>query len=385
MPQYTFGLIPAAALQFDGAAPWSLQQGDGQGWQYGSYSFTYDATGVTPLTVEDDDEVLQDDPANPEWGAGNSHAPHSQTLGRDLQLGTQLYEAGRRVEDEYELDVTGPDGTVYRLVAISVQTDPSNPYSSHTVIGFTFDHGSWPPPGTVLTSVPGSAQDFQRLDEPSQPPCFVAGTLIATPLGPRPVESLLIGDLVSTLDRGAQPLRWIGRATMTPEALAADPDQQPIRIAAGALGRGMPQTDLLVSPQHRILLRSRVARRMFGTEEVLAPAIALLGLPGVSTAPAPDGVDYWHFALPGHHVVLAAGTPVESLYVGPMVLEGIPEQMRAEMLRSFPQLADYAATPPHPARPLLRRREAEALVRRLLRNHHPALEPAAAARPDRVA
>lgn len=377
MSHYSLGLIPASALQFSGAAPWSLQQGDGQGWQYGSYSFTYDATGVVTLDVEDDDGVLQDDPANPEWGAGNSHAPHSQTLGSDLQLGSQLYEAGRRVEDEYELDVTGPDGTVYRLVAISVQTDPTNPYSSHTVIGFTFDHGLWPPPGTVLTSVPGSAQDFQRLDEPSTPPCFVAGTLIATPLGPRPVESLLLGDLISTLDRGAQPIRWIGRAIMTPEALAADPEQQPIRITTGALGAGTPASDLLVSPQHRILLRSRVAQRMFGSAEVLAPARALLGLPGVSIAPAHAGVDYWHFALPGHHIVLADGAPAESLYVGPMVLEGIPEAMRAEMQRSFPQLVDYAITPPTAARPMLRRREAEALVMRLVRNQRLALEPTA--------
>lgn len=378
MPQYSFGLIPVGALQFDGASPWSLQQGDGQGWQYGSYSFSYDPSSVTTILVDDEDDVLQDDPSNPEWGAGNSHQPHSQVLGADLVVDATQYSAGIRVENEYELNVTGPDGTVYRLVAISVPSDPGNPYSSHFVLGFTFDHGLWPPAGTQLTSVAGSAQDYQVLDQPSNPPCFVAGTLISTPNGPRPVESLLIGDLVTTLDRGDQPLRWIGRTHMSPEALAEDPAQHPVQIAAGALGTGVPQTDLRVSPQHRMLLRSRVAQRMFDSDEVLAPARALLGLPGVTVAPAPEGVDYWHFALPGHHVVLADGAPAESLYVGPMILEGIPEQMRAEMLRSFPQLSDYAVTPPTPARPMLRRREAEALVERLVRNKRLALEPEAA-------
>ena len=41
-------------------------------------------------------------------------------------------------------------------------------------------------------------------------PCFVADTLIRTPNGDVPVETLAPGDLVETVDEGAQPLRWIG-------------------------------------------------------------------------------------------------------------------------------------------------------------------------------
>ncbi len=41
-------------------------------------------------------------------------------------------------------------------------------------------------------------------------PCFVAGTLIRTPDGDVPIESLRPGDLVLTLDDGPQPLRWVG-------------------------------------------------------------------------------------------------------------------------------------------------------------------------------
>lgn len=43
-------------------------------------------------------------------------------------------------------------------------------------------------------------------------PCFACGTLIATPDGERPVETLAIGDLVTTMN-GTAPVRWIGRKT----------------------------------------------------------------------------------------------------------------------------------------------------------------------------
>jgi hypothetical protein len=48
------------------------------------------------------------------------------------------------------------------------------------------------------------------------------------------------------------------------------------------LGPGVPARPLHVSPQHRILLRNRVAQRMFGAAEVLVAAKALLDLPGVT-------------------------------------------------------------------------------------------------------
>jgi hypothetical protein len=41
-------------------------------------------------------------------------------------------------------------------------------------------------------------------------PCFVAGTLIATPEGEKLVETLQPGDLVLTHDDGPQPIRWVG-------------------------------------------------------------------------------------------------------------------------------------------------------------------------------
>ncbi|MEK6248895.1 MAG: Hint domain-containing protein, partial [Planctomycetales bacterium] len=95
-------------------------------------------------------------------------------------------------------------------------------------------------------------------------PCFVAGTLILTPDGDLPVESLGAGDLVITLDDGPQPVRWIGRRSV--EAV----DQfAPVHIRAGTFG---DHNDLLVSPQHRILIRDVLAELLFGEAEVLVAA-----------------------------------------------------------------------------------------------------------------
>ena len=81
--------------------------------------------------------------------------------------------------------------------------------------------------------------------------CFAAGTLITTIQSDIAVENLKIGDEVITINNGPQTISWIGNRNMsgtTPAHL------QPIRIKASALGNGLPKRDLLVSPQHRILV-----------------------------------------------------------------------------------------------------------------------------------
>lgn len=106
--------------------------------------------------------------------------------------------------------------------------------------------------------------------------CFTTGTRIRTPGGPVRIERLVEGDLVQTRDDGAQPIRWIGRRRMSGARLVAMPWLRPVRIAAGVLGQGVPDADLLVSPQHRVLVRGGVARDLFNTPEVLVSARDLM-------------------------------------------------------------------------------------------------------------
>jgi hypothetical protein len=176
--------------------------------------------------------------------------------------------------------------------------------------------------------------------------CFAAGTLIWTPFGELAVERLCAGDTVITRS-GPRPIRWIGFVTMDAAKLAANPHLRPIRIRAGALGPDTPSADLVVSPQHRILVRSKIAQRMFGTNEVLVAAKQLLLLDGIDIAEDLDEVEYFHFLFDRHEVVTANGAEAESLFTGPEALKAVGPAAREEILALFPSLAehDYAAVP----------------------------------------
>ncbi|MCT4332423.1 Hint domain-containing protein [Paracoccus sp. YLB-12] len=200
--------------------------------------------------------------------------------------------------------------------------------------------------------------------------CFVAGTMIETPDGPRPVEDLREGDAVVTVDAGAQKLRWVGSRDLN----VRDTDNlKPIRIRTGALGQGLPATDLLVSPQHRVLVRSAVAQRMFGTDEVLVAAKQLTALPGIEVVDDAAQVTYVHLLFDDHQLVTSNGAVSESLFTGPQALKGVSEEARAEILALFPDLAEIGADMElrQPARPVVPGRQARKLAERHLANQKP--------------
>ena len=129
------------------------------------------------------------------------------------------------------------------------------------------------------------------------PVCFAAGTGIVTRRGQIAVEALRPGDQVLQVDGGFAPIRWIGSASHSGGEMECNEWLRPIRIRCGAVGNGLPQRDLLVSRDHRCLVRSDAALSLFGQREVLVAAGDLRGIPGVATDPAPEGVEYWHFQL----------------------------------------------------------------------------------------
>ncbi|WP_245890861.1 Hint domain-containing protein [Albidovulum aquaemixtae] len=185
------------------------------------------------------------------------------------------------------------------------------------------------------------------------PVCFTSGTLIRVPGGEAPVESLRPGDLVETLDNGPQPVRWIGGRRVAGGGVFA-----PVRFAAGALGNDRP---LLVSPQHRMLVRGWLAELHFGEDEVLAAAIHLLGLAGVDRCPMTE-VAYVHLLLDRHEIVFAEGAPSESFHPGSRMLDE-DRALRAEIGAIFP---GFWMRPPserlRPARRVVSAREARMLA-----------------------
>lgn len=208
--------------------------------------------------------------------------------------------------------------------------------------------------------------------------CYLSGTEIETAAGAVKVEELRKGDLVRTGD-GFEPVRWVGRRRFAGREIESSPHLAPIRISAGALGDGAPAKDLHVSPQHRILVRSRIAHRMFDAEEILIPAKALLALEGVKQIHDFDEIEYVHFMFDRHELVYANGAPSESLYPGPQALKAVGDEARHELLEIFPALAN----PAHdrlkpPARPLAQTGRARKLVFRHVRNRRPILDRATA-------
>ena len=199
------------------------------------------------------------------------------------------------------------------------------------------------------------------------PPCFAEGTLIETGRGEVPVESLSVGDSVATRDSGLQAIRWIGQRLLSARDLEAMPRFRPIRIRAGALSAGVPARDLIVSPQHRVLVRSRIARRMFGTDEILVAAKHLCAIPGIEVALDLSRVRYVHFLLDGHEIVTSNGAETESLFAGPVALRSLDRAGLSELLDLFPELKTRGPAPV-PARAFAPGRLGRRLAWRHVRN-----------------
>ncbi len=186
-------------------------------------------------------------------------------------------------------------------------------------------------------------------------PCFVAGTMIETTKGQCAVEMLAPGDMVITRDEGAQPLRWIGR-----RAVPATGKLAPIQIAQNALGE---HGALMLSPLHRVLVEDVMAELMFGESEVLIAAKDLVN--DHSIRPVEGGeVEYVHLLFDRHQVIYSEGLATESFLPGPQTAKSFEAEIVDEICTIFPELDMATGAGYGPAaRPLLKRYEAEALLR----------------------
>jgi Hint domain len=185
--------------------------------------------------------------------------------------------------------------------------------------------------------------------------CFTHGTLVDTSDGPRLIEELGIGDLVTTLGNGSQPLRWTASRRVIADEMRRFPELQPVEFAAGVIGNSRP---LLVSPQHRILLNDWRAQVYFGEDEVLIPAKAMLNGTTVRQVVPPEGVCYIHLLFDRHEILLSEGALSESFHPGEAGLMALEESQRRELERLFPGLELQRR---RAAYPIVRLSEARAL------------------------
>ena len=185
-------------------------------------------------------------------------------------------------------------------------------------------------------------------------PCFVAGTMIKTLQGEVSVEDLLPGDLVLTLDDGPQPVRWIGTREVHGEGKLA-----PIRFESGALGQ---HRALMLSPQHRVMIRDTYAELMFGEAEVLVSAKDLVNDNTIRQLESAS-VTYVHILFDRHQVVFSEGLATESFLPGPQTTRSFERHLIDEICTIFPELDPDTGKGYGPsARPGLRNFEAKALL-----------------------
>ncbi|MDF0594786.1 Hint domain-containing protein [Psychromarinibacter halotolerans] len=133
--------------------------------------------------------------------------------------------------------------------------------------------------------------------------CFLTGTRIETPKGPRAIEDLAPGDAVLTSDGRSVPVRFVFRQEVRLRGTMAA-RLEPVRLRAGSLGIGLPSRDLVVTADHGIVL-----------DGLLVNAGALVNGDEIAFVPhatLPARITYWHIETDAHEVLLAEGVPVES-------------------------------------------------------------------------
>lgn len=306
-----------------------------------------------PVTVSDGagDLSFDDAPSEPTPDPGGD-----QVAFGDIVLdGVVEIPDGNSVWNIGEFTVTNAaTGEVGTLIVLG--SDAGTPVGMASTVNFAI--------GDELTF-----SDFEiNGSEPYAPlVCFVAGCRVKTPKGLRRIEDLVVGDFVETVDDDAKPVRWIGKRHIRSWDMCVNPKLRPIRITAGALGGGLPVRDMLVSRQHRILVRSKIAERMFGEKEILVSAIHLTELPGVFIDQEIQEVTYLHILFDTHEVVIVDGVFAESLFTGPEALKVIDAEAREELLTIFPEVGE-AGIFSKPARNIPPGRRQKKLVARHVKN-----------------
>jgi hypothetical protein len=200
----------------------------------------------------------------------------------------------------FNLDPTLGKGSHYIFIAQGTVQDNGNTLGGiivqNTSNGDFFLLTTDPYTGT-LNGQNGAVQPTSLVDTI----CFMSGTLIRTPGGEVPVETLKRGDLVLTQDGRTVPVDWLGIQTVSTR-FADKMRVLPIRIRAGALSEGVPSRDLLVSPDHAILV-----------EGALIHAGALVnGTSIVRESNVPTIFAYYHVEVEDHSLILAENTPAET-------------------------------------------------------------------------
>ncbi|MFY0595453.1 MAG: Hint domain-containing protein [Cognatishimia sp.] len=211
-------------------------------------------------------------------------------------------------------------------------------YLANGVEVFTPTDGSVLQDATFVSSSFTTTQGDLDVNTDLGPPCLTQGALVKTSVGELPVEDLRPGMVVIGLDGRKLVLRVVLKTSISARDMQENPKLYPVRIVAGALGNGLPNRDLIVSRQHRMLVNAPIVKRMFGYEDVLMAAIKLTEIPGIFVDQSLTSLTYSHLVFDQHEVIFAEGAATESLFTGPEALRSVPVDALTELLTLFPDL-----------------------------------------------
>ena len=223
--------------------------------------------------------------------------------GQDIEFnGTSAY-VGIAQPTNFAADITGfaPTDTI-DVLGITADTGIFN----NNTLTLKFGGIAGTTVGSLLVQGPYTSNQF--IVSPSsvkstitlQPPCFLAGTRIATPDGPVPVEHLAVGDRVVTAGGLTQPIVWIGsgRVSATRGQRTA---ATPVIVRKGAIEDNVPDRDLRITKGHSLYV-----------DGVLVPVECLINHRTVTWDDHAQEVSLYHIELETHDVLLANGAPAES-------------------------------------------------------------------------
>lgn len=289
------------------------------------------------LEFDDDDAVLEGDLNN------NEDGNDADQFGTTFDLAGNVLTGGPGVtmysEEQYIL--TSPTGQVITLYRIESDSNPASNFGAGELAGFLPSEPLQPGVTYTFTTVNTTPANDPNYADITGAICFGAGTRISTPLGARDIANLRAGDLIITRDHGLQPIRWIGKKPISATRLYAQPRLRPIVLHRDTFGPGLPDRDLTLSPQHRVLLSGARPVLMFGQREVLAPAASLINDTTIRRDNTLSETTYYHILFDQHQVVYANGLASESFHPGDFALSPLADATRAELLDLFPGLRSH--------------------------------------------
>lgn len=283
--------------------------------------------GATPTLIEvTDDEIIFDE------------VDGSQVLTDTVNIDGTTVTAGTSINTAYDLINTT---TGHKVTSFHFGGDG---YQQGAVDGIVSTVSLQP--GTSYTFNTERTSHQKNNEYEDYVACFTGQSMIKTDTGLVAIKDLKVGDMVQTLDHGFQPLRMILTRQLSSIELIVKPNLRPVLVTAGALGKNIPEQDLLVSAQHRFLANSPVVERMFGEQETLISATKLTALAGIDVSGDFSTVTYYHLVLDQHEIVFVEGAPTESYYCGPMAISGLNSEARKEIETLFPEIAsdDFVAS-----------------------------------------